>query len=79
MMGMERERLLWYGSMYMHMCSSCLGTYMYMQDHACLHFTPSQLTLLPHSNNTVTVNCRPLFTGRLRSIVQCEVEGKVIR
>lgn len=58
-------------------CSSCLGTY--MQDHACLHFTPSHFTLLPHSNNTVTVECHPLFTGRLRSIVQCEVEGKVIR
>ena len=77
MVGMEREEMLWYGSMYIHMFSSYLGTY--MQDHACLHFTPSKLTLLPHSNNTVTVDCRPLFTGRLRSIVQCDVEGKVIR
>ena len=51
-----------------------------MQDHACLHFTPSApLILPPHSVTTVTVECRPLVAGRLRSMVQCVMEDKVIQ
>lgn len=71
--------MVWLHVPCIHICNLCLGTCIWMQDHACLHFTPPSLTLHPHSNNTITVECRPLFTGRLRSIVQCEVERKVIR
>ena len=47
------------------------------QDHDCVHFNPHTFTLSPHTVTNVTVECRPLTTGRLRSTVQCVVEGKV--
>ncbi|CAI8007765.1 Deleted in lung and esophageal cancer protein 1 [Geodia barretti] len=48
-------------------------------DHECIHFTPSSLTLPPHTVTTLTVECRPLVTGRLRSTVRCLVDDQVIR
>jgi hypothetical protein len=59
--------------------TSCRDSETDVTDHECIHFTPSSLTLPPHTVTTLTVECRPLVTGRLRSTLQCLVDDQVIR
>ena len=67
-------------ALYTCMYAAVIGVLSWLvQDHACLHFTPPIVSIPPHSVTTVTVECCPHFVGRLRSIVQCVVEGKVIQ
>ena len=55
----------------------CLSTF---QDHQCLSFLPAnEGTLEPLSTVTVTVECQPHETGRLRSILQLLVNNEPSR
>ena len=55
------------------------NSHIFLQDYLCLSFSPGSGELGPHGSTVVCVECRPVRCGRLRSLVECRVNGKPIR
>ena len=49
------------------------------QDHACLRFSPSSGELQLWGSIVVCVECRSERTGQLRSLVECQLNGRPVR